>query len=447
MAYTVPPIAFAGVSERAMMLPTGIQNIWKHNFLGLRSVINSYFFPIPLSDYHFVFGLYDPQNADFSSYKICIIAPDKTVLLTATMGIKKDLSEKDISEWDTSDGGFHKQAMIGPFGNPPNEPVWIFFPMQFPGGMISQPGEYKIKLTINSEDYSLGSLFFMYILAPPLTPDRIAALRSDPDMEGQIGLAIGCPKCESEIFTYAGLDRLPEREKQGEIWYKDLPEEFKCKCGEVNIKLNYYKENLHALLGKVRPLNEPISTARLHEQSERLYTQGAIENICTQFTNLLNKKPLEEEVQKFIKANPTLLQQFSAKRIFYKSPILTKYVTDIVVLNQKNELLLIELEKPDISLLKKDGRISAELQHAFDQVRDWIQAVNERREAVLDGIGGLKINDVSGIKGIVICGRNKDYESEHIRRLRAIDHGDIEFFSYDDLTASLSSMANRLATL
>ncbi len=43
------------------------------------------------------------------------------------------------------------------------------------------------------------------------------------------------------------------------------------------------------------------------------------------------------------------------KRIFVKPPILTKYFADFAVLNARDELLLVEIGRPSLKLVKKDG--------------------------------------------------------------------------------------------
>jgi len=74
---------------------------------------------------------------------------------------------------------------------------------------------------------------------------------------------------------------------------------------------------------------------------------------------------------RFIKKNPIFLSHFSPVRIRHKAPVLTRFETDIVILDQRRVVLLVELEKPALKLMKKDGGMAAPLQHAFDQVRQW----------------------------------------------------------------------------
>ena len=174
--------------------------------------------------------------------------------------------------------------------------------------------------------------------------------------------------------------------------------------------------------------------------------QSPLQAVCGQFEALLDQNPAEEQVQQFMESNPLVLHQFSPDRVFFKSPILTTYKTDIAVLTSKRELLLIELERPSTRLLKKDGGIAATMQHALDQVRDWLHMIDEHRAAVLKCLN-LQPEEVSTIRGVVILGRDRDYRGDHLRKLKWTDFGRIAFFTYDDLLRSLVNLTRMVTEL
>ena len=128
-----------------------------------------------------------------------------------------------------------------------------------------------------------------------------------------------------------------------------------------------------------------------------------------------------------------------------KKPVLSFYVVDFAVVNQRKELLLIEIERPGIPLVKKDGGIRSELQHAIDQVRRWIQVFNDHRAAALECFD-LKLEDVAKVKGTVIAGRTPQDEKQ-ARLLRATSWGEIDFFTYDDLLKGASDIIKQIATV
>jgi Domain of unknown function (DUF4263) len=114
------------------------------------------------------------------------------------------------------------------------------------------------------------------------------------------------------------------------------------------------------------------------------------------------------------------LHQFPSNRILTKPKILLAYVADFGIVTPTKELLLIELEKSDMRLLKKDGGIAAPPNHAFDQVRDWLHEVDEHRLAVLDSLG-IAREEVSAIRGVVIAGRDSGCDAKNLRKLKGTD--------------------------
>jgi hypothetical protein len=128
----------------------------------------------------------------------------------------------------------------------------------------------------------------------------------------------------------------------------------------------------------------------------------------------------------------------------HKKPILAEYVCDFAILNPRKELLLVEIETGGKQLIKKDGGISAQLQHALDQVRNWLRVFSEERSAALRAFN-LTTRDVAKLKGIVIAGRTPPSEM-HVRDLRHSEWGGIELFTYDDLIRYVVALARQLAT-
>jgi hypothetical protein len=111
---------------------------------------------------------------------------------------------------------------------------------------------------------------------------------------------------------------------------------------------------------------------------------------------------------------------------------LTRFKTDIAILDQRGVLLLIELEKPTLVLMKGKGGIGASLQHAFDQVREWLNRTKRDWHATLQEMD-FKPDEVARVSGIVIAGRDTGYPAEHLVALKGSHFGEIEFFTYDDL--------------
>ena len=157
----------------------------------------------------------------------------------------------------------------------------------------------------------------------------------------------------------------------------------------------------------------------------------------------------EETMQKFIEENPIILNCFAPEEIKFKSPI-GKEINDFTILNKRNELLFIEIEKPSTPLFKAKGGQHSELTHAFDQVRGWLQTTAKRgvypilEDLNLDSINSPNV--ITNIKGIVIAGRSKEEDLEYMAQLLN-DHKNIDFYTYDHLIEHLISLLHSLRAM
>lgn len=435
MSWNTPNVAFLGVCERASYSTIGQPHTWKHNMLGLRSIILFHIFPTSLQGFQMVLAVYNPS--DFQPARIRMLDPSGDELFFVDIGFETDANLDNLKD----KGG------IGPYFVHTAYPTWMPFvwSMQNVSALIKLPGYYKVVLTRDGKDIPLGCLNIGHVQAPPLTEDRIAAIRSNPRAAKRMRFVIKCNECNDEIVSYAGLERNKEEEQAGAVWYTELPTAFRCKCGKNDIQLNYLRTNLHALLGQtVIEDEEPTSPEPL--SYVRLYEESALELICSQFDELLSREPAESDIQRFIRENPILLHRFSPARVFYEVPILTKHRADIVILTTNHDLLLIELEKAQTRLLKKDGGMASPMRHAFDQIRDWLHVTENHKLAVLDCMD-LTSDSVGAIRGAVILGRDADYPSEHLRRLRWEDYGKTTFYTYDDILRDLTLLRKEMGGL
>src|ERR1051325_9848473 len=72
----------------------------------------------------------------------------------------------------------------------------------------------------------------------PLTAERIAAIKSDPNAVKAVRIVLGYNKCHDECKAYAGLEKSETLQAEGFIWYTDLPGKFVCSCGTTEIGLD-----------------------------------------------------------------------------------------------------------------------------------------------------------------------------------------------------------------
>lgn len=422
-------IIFLGVAERAAAVSDGIPEIVKWNIIGLKHHILTYFLPISLTGVIFGFAINTDGIAEIPKIEI-VHENGKKV---GTFEFQSTTIKSDTLNNQTSAQEEAEQQFIGLKSN-----TWstIFLPFKSPL-LIEEPG--RIFFQHSSDGKRIGELLILPLTPQPLTPERIEAIKANPNAIQYVGLTFGCQQCSSTYTIYSGLERNPKVEMKGEVWSSDANEKFQCECGKTNLNLELCKKNLHGLLGE-NSFNS-LGTACIP-----LYEASALRNLNLAFTALLKEATKEEQLQVFLSSNKILFHPFSPVKLFTKPKILTDYVADFAILTPQRELILVELEKPNTRILKKDGGIHSEISHAFDQVQDWLHQVKEHRITILDTLK-LEKSKVSSIKGLVIAGRDADYASENLRKFKGRDNGEIKFLTYDDLQGSLTSLIKQMENL
>jgi hypothetical protein len=424
-------IIFLGFCDRAAYVPIANTNILKWNILGLRSIVLAYIFPFNISG--LIIGF---------AFSFTVAKSRQRFSLTEEKGEEIGTIMIDFHDIrkGTPDASEMAMRQKGPW-IVASEYGWMitFLPLKDVNIIITKPGTYYLNLITDEGPQIVGEILFAVINPPPLTPERIAAIKSDPNAAKQVRIEIGCKKCPSKLRAYASIERDTKMETSGWEWYETISNDFTCKCGSTTIDLDIIRKNLHGMLGHRMGYAGEIDFVPLYERS-------SIERIRKDFLHLLNSAPKEEILQQFLDANPIVLHQFPSEKIFSKPPILTFFAADFAIVTPQKELILIELEKTTTRLMKKKGGIAAPLSHAFDQVRGWLHVVDEHRLAVLDS---LKIERelVSVVRGVVIAGRDIGYDAQHLRKLKGADWGRITFLTYDDLLFALDALIRKMTNL
>ena len=210
--------------------------------------------------------------------------------------------------------------------------AWLVAFLQLPAEpkiIIQKRGRYVA--TVQTEDANeeiIGEFYCEQVDPAPLTPEREAAIRSNPRAAKAARLVLGCQICPSKCRVYAALERMPSLEIEGFSWYRDIPEDFVCECGKTKFDLSTVKRNFFAVLGHSIGMSGQVDY-------KPFYERDAIENLRVEFTNLLDTDPPEESLQQFIEQNPILLHQFPAEKLFFKPPILTRFKADFAVVTSK----------------------------------------------------------------------------------------------------------------
>jgi hypothetical protein len=419
-------VVFLGICDRANF----DANKGKWNILGLGHSVFSYIFPVKLTGMYF--GINASENFVQQKNTFQIVNDSGENIATITVSAERIAVP-------TAEDKFVKRGAETVMGYGADR-VTLFLPLEIRDAVIQAPGLYHLKLVREAEGKKeIGSFQFVLVDPPPLTTDRKAAIKSDPDAVKAIIVEFGCKQCPAKYHVYTSLDKIEYPPESGWEWYEDIPDQFTCECGKTVVNLQYIRRNLHALLGQKSSKNNVLDFVPLYEKS-------ALRMIRSNFAELLDESPEEETLQLFIKENPILLHQFPAESIMSKPPIQSRYIADFAILTAQRELIFIEIEKTTTKLMKKNGHRAADLVHAFDQVRDWLQVIDEHRLAVLDDLG-IERSQVSTICGVVIAGREKGYDAQKLRRLKMSSEDRISFLTFDDLLFAMDALINKFETI
>jgi hypothetical protein len=427
-----PRFAFLGFCERAETVTEGHVVFWKQNLLGVSHSRAFYVFPANLRGITIAIAVYQPKAGD--SFKLVFRGTQGQTPFDLVMQIASAVASEPQVDAKVAERKIDSGLI---------DPGWVFLANQLNNDiMVNAAGTYEIFLTPeDGEEQYLGSVAMAHVPVAPYTPEEITALKSDPLATKFVRMALKCNSCHEGLKAYAGVERSPSLESQGFQWNLDIrEEEFACSCGKARISLVPIKTGLHGLLRRnVSPQTQTDVSA------VRLYEKTALEQYCRDLLRLIERNTVEEELQNFLESHPIFFHVFLPKKIVFKPPILTKYFADFALLNARDELLLIEIERPHLKMLKKDAGRTAGLEHAFHQVRTWKQVLDDHRAAALDAMG-LQLDEVAIVKGVVVAGR-KPSDERKLRMLRSLSSGDIELFTYDDLLNSVTELIKHVANV
>jgi Domain of unknown function (DUF4263) len=410
-------VRLLGIADRIMpsTVADGIHQ--PITIVNLRRALLSTIFPVNLSHCVLLFSVEELDNGDAgNSGDVIIKVSCGTSVLRAEMSLE------------------------GPAGTirMPSTSLFSLPLMSDVGGFIAwEPSELRVE--VDSGDGKFNSCVpLVHVPYAPMSDETRRALLSKPQSAKAVRLQIICSRCHEGITPVVALNRgtgaLEETATShgSQIWYEDLPDMFECRCGTLKVPLKYIRSGMPSLLGQMNNILPDGSVV------EPAMTRTGAYGVVDDFRRLLATEPPEEEVQQFIQNHLLMLSPFAAAKIFFKPAILTKYKADFGILTSRNELLLIEIERPNLQLFKADGGQAAPLTHAVDQIREWEQIITEHRAAAL-GMIDCDAPSVARVRYLVIAGRDlRDCEEFTNRLLRSSVHP--EFMTFDHLIASVEAV-------
>jgi len=233
---TTPPVAFVGICERAKQIDRGHPIAAQHNLIGLGKAIIAHMFPLSLQHFYYVLAIFDLKKLIPLSVRLLSNKGEEV--------LKLNLARAPVDK--PNNGATSSKPILLTLHNKPSWVTIVVDTLEGAPPVIKEPGVYSFVMTKDGVDTHLDDILIDYVPCPPLTNERIAAIRSNPNSSKKILFTIECNICNESLKTYAGLERDAKLESEGRIWYSELPDDFKCKCPRV-YPLRYARENLGPL--------------------------------------------------------------------------------------------------------------------------------------------------------------------------------------------------------
>jgi hypothetical protein len=167
---------------------------------------------------------------------------------------------------------------------------------------------------------------------------------------------------------------------------------------------------------------------------------SAFETVAKGFQELIESSVLEAPLQEYLTENPALLT-LEAARVFPKLKLGDDYITDFVLELGDQQYILVEIEAPTRMLFTKSGYTARELNHAVQQVEDWLQWVDDSAPYIRNKLPGISEPDCWVIIGRRL--RDKKLEAKWRRHQRTLARSRIVLLTYDDvLDRAMRQLAN-----
>ncbi len=185
-----------------------------------------------------------------------------------------------------------------------------------------------------------------------------------------------------------------------------------------------------------------LNTGKIPLGQEKL---KLIEQNVNKLEEILHAGGKEEEAHQFLKNNSLILGFTSTIEPISKFKLGDDYVTDFVIQEIPDGYVLVEIERPGITLFKKatPPERTQELNHAIEQIENWRAWVGRNHAYVSGKLEGIS----SGPMCWLICGRRTDLSKPERTRLAEINDehkGSYKIFTYDDLIDRLRLVLSRL---
>jgi hypothetical protein len=165
----------------------------------------------------------------------------------------------------------------------------------------------------------------------------------------------------------------------------------------------------------------------------RRETISRLYEILEQYRSIVDKKHFEERViHRFLRDNNVMLFP-TKKQMVYEYPLKEgeqiRYKIDFVIEITTGRYVLVELENPRHKLFTAAGDFRQIVNHASQQVANWILWIRNHPDNVRTDFPGIIAPE-----GLIVIGRNSDLNNEQREKIRLRnEHQHIKLMTYDDL--------------
>ncbi|MCJ7744058.1 MAG: DUF4263 domain-containing protein [Dehalococcoidales bacterium] len=160
--------------------------------------------------------------------------------------------------------------------------------------------------------------------------------------------------------------------------------------------------------------------------------------------DILHSGGKEEEAHQFLKNNSLILGLTSTIDPISKFKLGDDYETDFVIREIPDGYVLIEIERPGISLFKKTTpERTQELNHAIEQIENWRAWIGRNHAYISGKLEGISSSPMCWL----VAGRRTNLSTAETKRLAEINDeykGSYKIFTYDDLIDRVRLILNRL---
>jgi Domain of unknown function (DUF4263) len=159
------------------------------------------------------------------------------------------------------------------------------------------------------------------------------------------------------------------------------------------------------------------------------------------FDELIAAEAPEEEYQKFLAANPVMLDPL-ADLVVPKQKLGVEHITDFVLHRLDDQYVLVEIEKPQDRVFTQANDFSAVFTHALGQVLDFRSWVGQHGEYARSLIPGIS----PSAPGLLVIGLRSKLSDDQACKLRAFNENSptISVVTFDDLSSKAKTVYSNM---